>query len=357
MTDFFDRLLLLVQDLWTRLTTLYHPKTLRARGLNWSLGLVLVTLAIVMTVVAWIWSREPDLFEPRMVALEMLHDSKQKLVTGQVTTGALIRAAETLLDKPGGYLSNDITPPSVFLDNMPNWEFGALVQVRDLARTLRNDMSRSQSQSTEDPDLAVAEPHFNFDNDSWLFPPSERKYRSGITALRRYFDRLSDPARSGTQFYARADNLRDWLATVEKRLGSLSQRLSASVGQIRVNTNLAGEPGATQATPEPVAMVVKTPWIEIDDVFFEARGSTWALIHFLRAVEIDFAEVLQKKAALISLRQIIRELEASQEPLWSPMVLNGSGFGLVTNHSLVMASYISRAHAAVIDLRNLLSQG
>jgi len=39
------------------------------------------------------------------------------------------------------------------------------------------------------------------------------------------------------------------------------------------------------------------------------------------------------------------------------MILNGSGFGLVANHSLVMASYISRANAAVIDLRNLLEQG
>ena len=54
---------------------------------------------------------------------------------------------------------------------------------------------------------------------------------------------------------------------------------------------------------------------------------------------------------------IIRELEAAQEPLWSPMVLNGSGYGVLANHSLVMANYISRANAAIIDLRNLLSQG
>ena len=44
-------------------------------------------------------------------------------------------------------------------------------------------------------------------------------------------------------------------------------------------------------------------------------------------------------------------------PLNSPMVLNGSQFGLFANHSLVMASYISRANAAVINLRELLDQG
>jgi hypothetical protein len=37
--------------------------------------------------------------------------------------------------------------------------------------------------------------------------------------------------------------------------------------------------------------------------------------------------------------------------------LNGSGFGIFANHSLVMASYISRAHAAISDLRALLAQG
>ena len=42
---------------------------------------------------------------------------------------------------------------------------------------------------------------------------------------------------------------------------------------------------------------------------------------------------------------------------YRPVILNGTGFGFVANHSLVMASFISRANAAVIDLRNLLSNG
>jgi hypothetical protein len=43
--------------------------------------------------------------------------------------------------------------------------------------------------------------------------------------------------------------------------------------------------------------------------------------------------------------------------LWSPMILNGSGLGVLANHSLVMASHISRANAAMNDLRQLLEQG
>ena len=81
------------------------------------------------------------------------------------------------------------------------------------------------------------------------------------------------------------------------------------------------------------------------------------MIHILRAIEVDFAAVLEDKNATVSLQQIIRELEETQASIWSPIILNGNGFGLVANHSLVMANYISRANAAIIDLRDLLENG
>jgi hypothetical protein len=137
----------------------------------------------------------------------------------------------------------------------------------------------------------------------------------------------------------------------------LSQRLSASVRQQRVNTDTSGEMAATQSTPVRSEVSVKTPWLQIDDIFYEARGATWSLMHFLKAVEIDFKDVLEDKNAEASLSQIIRELEASQRSIFFPIILNGSGFGIFANHSLAMANYISRANAAIIDLRNLLSQG
>jgi hypothetical protein len=39
------------------------------------------------------------------------------------------------------------------------------------------------------------------------------------------------------------------------------------------------------------------------------------------------------------------------------VVLNGHGFGVLANHSLVLASYMSRANAAVLDLRVLMERG
>ncbi|AZF03415.1 DUF2333 family protein [Pseudomonas sp. R5-89-07] len=305
----------------------------------------------------WYWSQEPALFPVQQNAQLAAEKEGKQMVIGYTTVETVKTVVGTLLNKPGGYISNDCFPPGLWMDNMPSWEYGVLVQVRDLTRALRKDFARSQSQSAEDADLAKAEPRFNFDNRSWVLPSSESEYQEGINSLSRYEARLSDPNQKGALFYARADNLNNWLGDVATRLGSLSQRLSASVGRVKLNTALKTEALAPGEVPQVDEEVVETPWMQIDNVFYEARGQAWALSHLLRAIEVDFADVLAKKNATVSVRQIIRELEASQEPVWSPMILNGSGFGVLANHSLVMANYISRANAAVIDLRQLLNQG
>ncbi len=329
---------------------------IRSGGLFMRLtGGAIALYLLLALVLGFYWSSEPDQYSVRDSVAA--NSSGQPMLVGVATTSTLIRVTSTLLDKPGGFLSNDIFPPGIWLDNIPNWEYGVLIQSRDLSKAMREAFSRSQSQSTEDNALAKAESRFNFDHRSWAVPASESEYRQGIKSLEDYLMRLADEDRHNAQFYARADNLRYWLSTVETRMGSLSQRLSASVGQRRLNTDLAGEERASRSTAAPAEIEVKTPWNEIDDVFYEARGSAWALLHFLKAIEIDFADVLAKKNALVSLKQIIRELEATQEPVFSPVIMNGDGFGPMANHSLVMASYISRANAGIIDLRELLSQG
>ena len=314
-------------------------------------------LVIAILVAMFFLNHEPPAFNPIARATLNAQEHGQQVVTGYTTTSTLIETVDVLLHKRGGYMSNDVLPPWVFLDNLPNWEYGVLVQVRDLARTMRNDFSRSQTQSTEDPDLSEADPLFHFDNESWILPTTEGEYRKGNEALKRYLARLSSSTSPDAQFFARADNLTDWLGLVEKRLGSLSQRLSASVGQARLNTDLSGDSEARQSTDSPAVVMVKTPWTGIDDIFYETRGTAWALVHFLHAMEVDFEDVLRKKNALVSYRQIIRELEATQKSLHAPMVLNGSQFGMFANHSLIMANYVSRANAAIIDLRSLLQDG
>ena len=340
-----------------KVVNMYKPSTWKEKGLKWTLGMLFVTLLLLLLLMSFFWSREPDRFDVNTHAQTLAEDLGVQVVTGFTTTAALAGIVDTLVDKSGGFIENDRMPPGVIMDNMPNWEFGVLVQARDMSLIMRNDFSRSQSQSTEDKDLVNAQTKMFTDSNLWILPPAESQYRDSTKSLKKYLKRLGDDNQSNAQFYARADNLVDWLQLVKKRLGSLSQRLSASVGKEQLNTNLGGDAEAKQSTPSAVSNYIETDWFEIDDIFYEARGQTWALIHLLKAVEKDFGSVLQKKNARVSLRQIIRELEGTQQTVWSPIILNGKGFGLVTNHSLVMASYISRANAALIDLENLLRRG
>jgi len=298
------------------------------------IGIPSALLLICAVMMFWL-NHEPPIFNPVARATVHAQEHGHQVVTGYTTTATLIETANVMLNKRGGYLSNDILPPWVFLDNVPNWEFGVLTQVRDLSRAMRNDFSRSQTQSTEDPDLAEAEPLFHYANDRWIPPDTEGRYRKAMEFTENYLARLSSPTTPDAQFFARADNL----------------------GQVRLNTDLSGDAGARQSTTSPELILVKTPWTQIDDVFYETRGNTWALVNFFNAMEVDFEDVLRKKNALISFRQIIRELESTQEPLHSPMVLNGSQFGLFANHSLILANYVARANAAIIDLRDLLERG
>ena len=276
------------------------------------------------------------------------------LPKGVATTSALIAVSETLLDKSGGYIANDIAPPGLWLDDMPHWELGVVHQMRDTTQILRASLSQSNLKHDLDDDLQKAEVRFNFSHLSWGFPATESQYRAGIEHLQKYNLRLLKRNSNSAQFYADAQHLNDYLAGVEQRLKNVAQRLTASVGP-SVNTDSAAM-SVKQKNSQKIAtgLYTKTPWWQVDDVFYEARGSAWALILILQGVDQDFSEVLKSKNAQASFDQIIRELEPSQQVIYSPMILNGEGFGFLANHSLSMASYLSRAQAAIADCRRQL---
>ncbi len=314
--------------------------------------ILIVSIVFCSILLGVYWSNEPDTFP-----VVKLNSTVTPTRVGFITTSTVIEMVEILIEKPGGLVSNDIMPPGIWLDNIKNWEYGVLIQIRDVSKAMRESFSRSQSQSMENPDLALAEPRFNVDHKSWAIPWPEREYKDGQSYLKDYLDNLQNEREYTAQFFARADNLSYWLGSVEKRLGSLSQRLAASVGQRRVNTDLSGDMSTSGSIGAPSELFVKTDWLKIDDIFYEARGTSWALLHLLKAAEVDFEEVLINKNAAASLKQIIRELEMTQQAVFSPIIVNGRGFGLLANHSLIMASYISRAHSALLDLRDLLARG
>jgi len=327
----------------------------KSRGILWGFtsftGIILIVLFILG---AW-WGSEPGRFNVQEAAVKRMEVTHtDQMPVGYVYANTLAHIAEVLLYKPGGYISNDVAPPGVFLDNIQNWEHGALIMLRDATTALRNHFSRDQSQSAEDPDLAMAEPYFYYERNSWALPSTESEYTKGIEALHRYMVRLQDPnAKKPAQFFSRADNLWQYIEIVIKRLGGLSTRLQASTDRFAGAAH--GAPTDPENPNKPT--LGRTPWLEIDDVFYEARGACWALLHILEAVKHDFADILLDKRAMNTVDIIIHALENAIEPILSPMILNGDGFGIFANYSLTMANYIARANAASLDLRDIMNRG
>jgi len=319
------------------------------KGFTWFLGIVGVILVIVVIALGGYWSIEPDSFEVVEEAkIRQQEDDIEDLPVGYVYANTLAHIADTLLYKPGGYITNDVGVPGLYLDNITSWEYGVLVMLRDATSALRNHLARSQSQSAEDPDLANAEPYFYYEHNSWALPSSESEYQKGVDSLHKYMVRLADPSNKNPgHFYSRADNLWQYVEIIIKRLGGLSTQLSASTDRYE----------AYDIKLEKSAAISQTSWLLLDNVFWQARGSCWALLHILKAIKHDFRLILEDKRAMDTVNIMIHEMENALAPITSPVILNGNGYGVFANYSLAMASYVSRANAAALDLRDVMNRG
>jgi hypothetical protein len=301
-------------------------------GWIWKPLLVLLVIALLVAVALGIWwSRPPPTFDVEQATAERREEASPAS-RGAVTTATLITSLQTLRDKPGGYLRNDIAPPGVWLDNLPSWELGVLEASRDLAGTL------PAMEAGEAPALDAAVERLARSHDDWFYPGTEHHLGEAVAALDDYLSALGEAGDAG---FAEGAALSSWLERVAGRLDDLGRRLSASVGS-RERLREAGI--ADDALPPP------TPWYRVDDVFFEARGAAWALLHQLQAVQRDQADVIEGAGRLDDWSLLVAELERTQRRLWSPVVLNGSGFGIFANHSLVMANHLSRARDRAREL-------
>jgi hypothetical protein len=319
------------------------------KGLTWFLGIVGVITVIVVIALGGYWSIEPVSFDVVEEAkIRQQEDDIEDLPVGYVYANTLAHIADTLLNKPGGYITNDVGVPGVYLDNITSWEYGVLVMLRDATSALRNHLARSQSQSAEDPDLANAEPYFYYEHNSWALPSSESEYQKGVDSLHKYMVRLADiHNKNPGHFYSRADNLWQYVEIIIKRLGGLSTQLSASTDRYE----------AYDIKLEKSAAISQTSWLMLDNVFWQARGSCWALLHILKAIKHDFRLILEDKRAMDTVNIMIHEMENALAPITSPVILNGNGYGVFANYSLAMASYVSRANAAALDLRDVMNRG
>ncbi|QFU01305.1 hypothetical protein FIU83_06600 [Halomonas sp. THAF5a] len=299
-----------------------------AYGWIWKPLFTLLVLYLVVCVGLGIWwSRTPAPFDVEQAVVDQRGTAVQAPASrGAVTVAGLMTLVETLLEKPGGYLRNDIAPPGVWLDNMPAWELGVLAQARRLSVAL------PAMEQSDLPVLGDVQQRLAGDSGDWLYPSTEQRLQRALEGLDGYLKALGEGGEAA--FGDGGQGVAAWLEALARSLDDLGLRLSASIGTRAELRDL---------DIDAEALPARTPWYRVDDVFFEARGQAWAMLHLLRAVQRDQADMLAEAGLAGRWEALVAELELSQRRLWSPMVLNGSGFGLFANHSLVLANHMIRA--------------
>ena len=303
------------------------------------LALILVLfLVIFVLVVMAVNSRKPGALST---------DNIDKNVKGAYflkTNQALLKQ---MLDN---WLPNDMYWPTIFLDNLPNFQIGQLEVVRYNVRVLRDNLSRMRTTDKLDPYAEAVFTALSNDPYKWWFPSAEGKWKSGYDNLDAFYRNLES---GGSNFHPRADNLVELLNQYTSLMGGVNTRLINAPGDINrtlsVEDTEKGSPGGQRVVD------IDIPWHRIDDNFYYAQGVAYALYESFKAIRIDFHDVLVDKNSAQLVDKILEVFGRCQfEPL---VIFNGDPGSIFANHSLNLSGLFNDARQKINSLIVALTQG
>lgn len=301
-------------------------------------GLVILVLVVITLIIMFINSKKPD--------------HLQLGETGaNVKGGSFIKVNEMLIRQlSDNWLPNDLFWPTIFLDNMPNFQVGELEVIRYNVRVLRDKLSRMRTTDKLDPYAEGAFTALSNDPYKWWFPSAESKWEKAIYDLGRFYEGLVNGT---SHFYPRADNLVELLNEYASLMGGVNTRLINAPK--RRETILAVEEDTENNGKAPALVRLDIPWKKIDDNFYYGQGVAYALYESFKAIRIDFKNVLIDKNSLRLLDKIIEDLRRCDfEPL---IVFNGAPDSIFANHSLNLSGIFNDSRQKIYSLIIALKQG
>lgn len=248
------------------------------------------------------------------------------------------------------WMVNDRIAPTIFLDNPQNFQLGVREGLLYGTRVLRDNLSRLRSTDAIDEDVRLAHEKFSFDPDSWIIPQTESQYRKGVKHLRSYRQRLID---GSAKFHPRADNLAELLQQFNSVTGGANVRLTNCIpdSSPRISEETLGDP--TLSGEE--VLRTTTPWLQVDDEFFYARGVAFVYREIMVAINHDFRELLeQRNAQELSHSIVVDFLDKSQFTPW-PIVTNGSLESPVPNHPYKLLGILSQVREKSRSLHTMVA--
>jgi hypothetical protein len=227
--------------------------------------------------------------------------------------------------------------PGSMLDNMPEFQQGIVAAISRFALELTDQVGRTRGSSQADPDLDRAAGLLRYPGTIWIFDfrtswaptaSSEQQYRQAVAALRSYNERLGQ---GQAVFETRADNL----------LGTLD-RIAADIGS------------SSAALDQQLKAAGLWPDFAADNLFYATKGRLYAYYLLLRALEVDFANVIRERqlgGAWSQTVESFREAVALQP--W--VVVNGAPDSqFMPSHLASQGFFLLRARTQLREVSNIL---
>lgn len=297
--------------------------------------LILVVLSIIVMAAN---SNKPD---------RIILDNADSKIKG----AAFIRTNQKLIEQLSeNWLPNDMFWPTIFLDNIPNFQIGQLEVAKYNIRVLRDHLSRMRTTDKLDPMAEGAFTALSNDPYKWWFPSAESKWKKAGENLEVFYQNF---LLGESHFYPRADNLAELLEQYESLMGGVNTRLIHAPRDMK--EVLMMEDDASDHPENPKMADVDIPWYTIDDNFYYAQGVAYALYESFKAIRIDFIDVLKDKNSVQLVDKILEDLRRCDfEPL---VVFNGDLGSVFANHSLNLSGVFNDARQKVTSLIVALKQG
>jgi hypothetical protein len=228
--------------------------------------------------------------------------------------------------------------PGSLLDNMPAYEQGIMAALSRFSIELADQIARTRGSSQVDQDLNSAAGLLRYPGDVWIFnlstslaptASSESQYRRAMEALRSYNERL---AQGGAVFETRTDNL---LATIDRFSADLGSA-SAAIDQQLENSSALW------------------PNFRADDLFYSNKGRLYAYYMLLRALGVDYADVIRDNRLDSAWGQMLDNLRvaATMQP-W--VVVNGAPDSqMLPSHLAAQGFFLLRARTQLKEVANIL---
>jgi len=258
----------------------------------------------------------------------------EKRPPGEIYAGTIVAVMQHELEDGTGWRPNDffLWGPGVWADNNANRQRGIIRGVRESLRVLKDHLTKV-SATEFDENLVKADGAFRNDEEKFMLPSAESKFREGIKALDAYIGGLRvEPMRS-KPINARHVELIRLYQTWTDLLGDEHAKLMKEVE----------EDGS------------KVPIWRTDDYFYRAQGVAHALYHLHEAIRAEYGAIKDNRTIGELQEDVARALHqaATLKPL---MVLDGSPDGLFANHRRNLQTFIVEARQKMYSIREELEK-